>query len=78
VSRCQHCGKLTHSQHVYVSYKKEDADKIYELSQLEKWTPQWQYTSDELYESSPNEYGKLKCGDIYVHFVMEIEQSEVK
>lgn len=69
MSRCQHCKKLTHSEDLYVFFKREDLEKIYELLRLINWTPKYMYDKEDLENSSPNEYGKLKCGDIYIHFV---------
>jgi Protein of unknown function (DUF551) len=70
MSRCQHCKKLTHSEHLKVYFKEEDFEKIQELTSLEKWTPKYLYPKDELHKSLPEEYGMLKCGDIYIHFIM--------
>lgn len=67
MSRCQHCNKLTHSENMNVRYKSFDMDKIIELQSLENWTPAYQYLSD------PLEIGKLKCGDITIHFIVENE-----
>lgn len=71
MTRCQHCKKLTHSQDLYVFYKQEDFEKVYELIGLSNWTLKYMYDLNELEKSSPSEYGKLKCGDIYIHFVMQ-------
>lgn len=67
MSRCQHCHKLTHSEHVIVYYDIKDVDKIYELLSLQNWTGTYMYHKDDPYLSR-SELGKLKCGDIYVHF----------
>ena len=69
MTRCQHCKKLTHSEHLYVTYKIDDFDKVHELMSLIGFTPKYMYHDEELKNSSPNEYGKLKCGDIYIHFL---------
>ncbi len=69
MTRCQHCKKLTHSADLYVSYKTDDFEKVHELIGLSNWTPKYMYEKNEIEKSSPSEYGKLKCGDIYVHFV---------
>jgi hypothetical protein len=70
MGRCQYCKKLTHSEHLYVRYKIEDFEKVHELMSLSDWTPKYMYSAYELENSSSREYGKLKCGDIYIHFVM--------
>lgn len=77
MSRCQHCKKLTHSEHLYVTYKSEDFEKVHELISLVDWIPKYMYEKNELEKSSPYEYGKLKCGDIYIHFVM-LEEHALK
>jgi len=69
MSRCQHCNKLTHSEDLYVKFDVKEMDKIQELQILEKWTPAYQYTAD------PSEIGKMKCGDIIIHFMAESEKS---
>ncbi len=69
MSRCQHCKKLTHSEDLYVTFKTVDFDKVHELIDLLNWTPKYMYDKHELEESSCCEFGKLKCGDIYIHFV---------
>ena len=76
MSRCQHCNKLTHSEDLYVTYKAEDAEKVCELMSLKDWTCKYTYRGIALAQSSPNEFGKLKCGDIYIHFVVEDEKKE--
>jgi len=68
MSRCQHCNKLTHSEDLIVEYEIKDQDKVYELTNLENWTPAYMYA----HNPSPNEYGKLKVGDIYIHFKAKI------
>jgi len=58
---------LTHSEDLFVEYNIEDQDKVFELTSLIGWTPRYQY-----YENAQvlhDEYGKLKCGDIYIHFI---------
>ena len=70
MTRCQHCKKLTHSEDLNVYFKKEDVDKVFELEELEKWTPKYLYSQSELSNSPLEEFGKLKCGDIYIHFVV--------
>lgn len=67
LSRCQHCDKLTHSEHLYVEYDAADQDKIFELTCLKDWAPAYMYFKGT--DDKPFEYGKLKCGDIYIHFV---------
>lgn len=69
MSRCQHCKKLTHSEDLYVYYNNKDFEKVFELTGLTHWTNKYLYGRDELKEASQHEYGKLKCGDIYIHFV---------
>lgn len=67
MSRCQHCNKLTHSEHLYVEYDPVDQNKVFELTSLIGWSPRYQYYQDA--DTSREEYGKLKCGDIYIHFI---------
>ena len=69
MTRCQHCNKLTHSEHVDVHYSIEDQEKIHELIDLENWTCKYMYNKNDERMNNPNEYGKLKCGDIYIHFI---------
>jgi len=68
LTRCQHCNKLTHSEDLYVKFHSKDFDKIYELTSLEHWTPKFMYSEPS--KEAIEEYGKLKCGDIYIHFLM--------
>ena len=65
MTRCQHCKKLTHSADLYVKFDVEDMDKIHELQSLQHWTSAFQY----YFNDNPLEIGKLKCGDIYIHFI---------
>lgn len=69
MTRCQHCKKLTHPEDLYVTYKIEDQEKVSELSGLSDWTPKFMYSHYDLENASSAEYGKLKCGDIYIHFL---------
>jgi len=69
MTRCQHCKKLTHSEDLYVEYNVEDQGKIMELSSLIGWTPFYQYAG--ISNSPTPEYGRLKCGDIYIHFLVK-------
>lgn len=71
MSRCQHCKKLTHSEDVYVTYDKKDHEKIIELRCAENWQCPWQYIGD-----LPGEIGRLKVGDIYIHFVSQLAPKE--
>jgi hypothetical protein len=66
MSRCQHCNKLTHSEHLNVYYDIEDQDKIRELEQMDAWTSKYMYSNPSKH---PYEYGKLKVGDIFLHFI---------
>lgn len=66
MTRCQHCDKLTHSEHVNVYYNHNDCEKIFELSKLLNWTHKYMYCDDG---TPREEYGKLKCGDIILHFI---------
>lgn len=66
MTRCQHCKKLTHSIDLVVEYEIEDQDKVFELTSLEDWKPKYLYSNFEAIP--PEEYGKLKCGDIWIHF----------
>ena len=65
MARCQHCNKLTHSEHLNVYFNVEDMDKIHEVMSLQDWTPAYMYSQSL---PSPEEIGKLKCGDIWIHF----------
>lgn len=69
MSRCQHCNKLTHSEDLYVEYDITDQDKIFELTSLNEWVPKYQYRDPHNFPI--REYGKLKCGDIYIHFIVK-------
>ena len=72
MTRCQHCKKLTHSEDFYVHYDLKDQDKIVELTNMPEWIPKYMYSTIS-YEN-PHEYGKLKIGDIYIHFVAFIKK----
>jgi hypothetical protein len=72
MTRCQHCKKLTHSEDLYVKFDIKDMDKIYELHSLQHWTPSFQY----YFHDNPLEIGKIKCGDIYIHFISEKKESK--
>lgn len=65
MSRCQHCNKLTHSENLFVEYDTQDHQKVVELMSLETWIPKYQYPDKEVHS---REFGKLKCGDIWIHF----------
>ena len=69
MTRCQHCNKLTHSEDLDVYYAIEDQEKIHELIDLSNWTCKYMYNKNDKRMNNPNEYGKLKCGDIYIHFI---------
>ena len=66
MGRCQHCNKLTHSEDLIVEYLPEDQEKVDELRNSENWVSTYNYTNPSAYP--PNEYGKLKVGDIWIHF----------
>ena len=66
MSRCQHCNKLTHSEDLVVEYKIEDHGKVHELMSLKDWVPAYLYRNKDGHHS---EFGKLKCGDIWIHFL---------
>lgn len=70
MTRCQHCNKLTHSEDLYIKASVKDIDKIQELTRLSEWLMAYQYDTGKL---SPKEYGKLRCGDINIHFILEID-----
>ena len=74
MSRCQHCNKLTHSEDLYVRVKNEDLIKVMELQNLLDWIPVWNYGSKPA-AISPSEYGKLRCGDIYIHFIIDPKEA---
>ena len=67
MTRCQHCKKLTHSEDLFVEFDIADMDKIHELVALIDWQPFFMYAND--HHGGSAEYGKLKCGDIWIHFV---------
>ncbi len=71
MSRCQHCNKLTHSQHIKVYFEIEEFEKITELYELKEWIPAY------MYDSSRDEIGKLKCGDMWIHFCVLIKNAEI-
>ena len=74
MTRCQHCKKLTHSENLIVEYDSKDHDKVFELASLEGWVPFYMYNRD--YLQITNEYGKLKCGDIWIHFRGKLPDNE--
>ena len=67
MARCQHCNKMTHSEHLNVYYDIKDQDKILELTYEKSWVSKYMYSIDGIY--NPEEYGKLKVGDIVIHFI---------
>jgi hypothetical protein len=71
MTRCQHCNKLTHSEHVNVYFKTCDFDTISEITSLTAWTAVYIYADQK---TPPEEYGKLKCGDIILHFIQDIKE----
>ena len=77
MSRCQHCNKLTHSEDLNVYFDSKDFEKVHELQSLINWTHKYQYDTSALEKVTRNEYGKLKCGDIYIHFI-QIEKENVR
>lgn len=66
MARCQHCDKLTHSEDVNVYFAPEDYEKICELNSLENFVPGYEYL-----KAIKDEYGKMKCGDIWMHFIQK-------
>lgn len=76
MSRCKHCQKLTHSEDLYVEYDIEDHDKVHELLSQEFWFSKYMYDLSELRKASINEFGKLKVGDIWIHFITKIKQTK--
>lgn len=71
MSRCPHCKKLTHSEHLDVYYDIKDQDKIKEFVKLEEWTPKYIYGPSDQGINNPYEYGKLKISDIVIHFIVK-------
>ena len=67
MTRCQHCNKLTHSEDLIIEYDAADQEKVSELTSLTGWTPKYLYSKDDPHFVA-SEYGKLKCGDIWIHF----------
>jgi hypothetical protein len=74
MSRCQHCNKLTHSEHLDVFYDPKDSDKLEELSMMKDWVSKWNYRQNNERVNNPYEYGKLKIGDIWIHFIAKNEK----
>lgn len=69
MTRCQHCKKLTHFEDLDVYYDINDFDKVRELLEMENWTPKHMYLQSDDRINNRNEYGELKVGDIYIHFI---------
>ena len=69
MSRCQHCKKLTHSEHLFVTFNPKDLEKVGELTTFENWMPRYSYQGLGRGNDSPHEYGKLIVGDIHIHFI---------
>ena len=67
MTRCQHCNKLTHCEHLVVYYAPNEHGKVSELTDSVNWLFLFQYPGNDPYLHH-NEYGRLKCGDIYIHF----------
>ena len=67
MTRCQHCYKLTHAEDLIVEYELCDQEKVRELVSLKDWTPKPCYSVDDPH-FVPEEFGKLRCGDIVLHF----------
>jgi hypothetical protein len=65
MSRCQHCKKLIDSEDLIVEYDIEEHDKVFELTRMDSWIPVYKYSDRD---TPREEYGKLKVGDIYIHF----------
>ena len=62
MTRCQYCKMLTHSEDLIVYIKREEIDKVIELQSLKGWIPCY------MYNGKPQDLGKFKCGDIWIHF----------
>ncbi len=75
MSRCQYCKKLCHSEDLDVYYDIEDSEKISELQSMEFWTPKYMYLNNDERRNNRNEYGKLKVGDIIIHFIAIVKFS---
>ncbi len=74
MSRCQHCDKLTHNQHMNVYINIEDMEKLEELQSLASWNPAFSYNPKH-----NAEYGKLKLAcDIVLHFILLSKEKEIK
>ena len=73
MAKCQHCNKLTHSEDVDVYFDIKDYEKIKELYELKNWLCAWQYSQGVI---NPSEIGKLRCGDIVLHFIALKEEKE--
>lgn len=67
MSRCQHCKKLTHSEDLIVEFDAKDLEKVRELREMETWFSPYQYANED---TKKEEIGKLKCGDIWIHFLV--------
>lgn len=70
MSKCPHCNKLTHPEDLYVEYEPEDQELVQELSNLEGWTYRHGYRLNDPRSVDSAEFGRLKCGDIIIHFRM--------
>lgn len=73
MTRCHHCNKPTHSEHLDVEVNISDMEKVKELQCLESWQSAWSYQNDPL---RANEYGKMKCGDIWIHFILKRKEED--
>lgn len=74
MSRCQHCNKLTHSEDLFLEYNASDHAKVVELTRLDSWIPAYMYANESNFKL--HEFGKLKCGDIWIHFSAKDAQYE--
>lgn len=76
MSRCQHCKKLTHSEDLDVYFDIKDHEKVSEFLSLLAWTPKYNYDPGDERLLNLNECGKLKVGDIIIHFISRNTKEE--
>lgn len=75
MSRCQHCHKLTHSEHLDVYFDQESIEKVQEIERMQGWTHAHMYDAHDKRRDNAAEFGKIKVGDIIVHFIVKKPES---
>jgi hypothetical protein len=67
MNRCNCCKQIIQCHHLAVQVVPQDCDKLLGLVSLQEWEYKYQYGD----KSTPvEEYGRLKCGDCYIHFII--------